>query len=153
MQRLELKIPPVAVFLVFGALMWVAARVFTRASFSFPGAALIAVILGTTGAAIGVMGILAFRRNETTVHPNYPEKSSTIVTEGIYRHTRNPMYLGLALILTAWASKLGNPVSLLGVPAFIAYITRFQIMPEERVLLSRFGSPFGEYMDSVRRWM
>ena len=153
MQRLELKVPPVAVFLIFGALMWAAAKYLPSASFSLPGAIMIAVTLGATGAVLGVMGILAFRRHKTTVHPNYPEKSSAIVTEGIYRRTRNPMYLGLALILTAWATRLGNPVSLLGVPAFVAYITRFQIMPEERALLSRFGTPFRDYMDSVRRWM
>lgn len=153
MQRLELKIPPVAVFLVFGAIMWAAANAFPWASFSLPGAAIIVVMLGATGAGLGVMGLLAFRRGKTTVHPSHPERSSAVVTEGIYRYTRNPMYLGLAFFLTAWATKLGNVVSLLCVPAFIAYMTRFQILPEERALLSKFGATFGEYMDSVRRWM
>ena len=153
MQRLELKVPPVAVFLFFGALMWAAARFLPRVALSFPGAVPIAVTLGATGAVLGIMGVLAFRRNKTTVHPSYPEKSSAIVSEGIYRHTRNPMYLGLALILAAWGIRLGNFVSLLGVPVFIGYITRFQIIPEERALLARFGAPFREYMESVRRWM
>ncbi len=153
MQRLELKVPPVAVFLVFSIVMWVAARELPRASFQVPGAGVIAAILAIISAGLGITAILAFRRNSTTVHPSRPENSSTIVTGGVYRYTRNPMYLSLALLLLAWATKLGNVVALACLPAFVAYMTRFQIRPEERTLLSRFGSTYAEYMDSVRRWV
>lgn len=153
MQRLELKIPPVAVFLVFSIIMWVAARELPRFSFSLPGSTAIAAVLAIIAAGFGITAVLDFRRRSTTVHPKYPERSSAIVTSGVYRYSRNPMYLSLALLLAAWAAKLGNLVSVACVPAFMAYMTRFQIKPEERVLLSKFGVPFGEYMESVRRWI
>ncbi len=153
MQRLELKVPPVAVFLVFSIVMWVAARELPRASFQVPGAGVIAAILAIISAGLGITAILAFRRNSTTVHPNFPDRTSAIVTGGIFRYTRNPMYLSLALLLAAWAAKLGNVVSQACIPAFVAYMTRFQIRPEERTLLSRIGSTYAEYMDSVRRWI
>lgn len=72
---------------------------------------------------------------------------------GVYRATRNPMYVGLALLLLAWTVYLGAPLALLGVAAFVAYITRFQIVPEERVLAQKFGPEFGAYRSRVRRWL
>jgi protein-S-isoprenylcysteine O-methyltransferase Ste14 len=153
MNRLELKIPPVAVFVAFGALMWAIARALPQATLPVPGAAALAATLSALGAALAVAGILAFRRQDTTVHPIHPHKASAIVSEGIYRYTRNPMYLGLALFLLAWAAWLGNLVSFTGVPAFVAYMTRFQIRPEERALLAKFGPAFSDYMQTVRRWM
>ncbi len=153
MSSLELKIPPVAVFLVFGALTGVLAAKTPQASFSLPGAAAVAALLAALGAALCVAGVLAFRRHGTTVHPFHPDKSSAIVSEGVYRYTRNPMYLGLALLLLAWAAWLGNIASLVCVPAFTAYMTRFQIQPEERALLAKFGPAYSDYMNSVRRWI
>lgn len=153
MDNLELKIPPVAVFLACGALMWAIARALPELALPVPGAAMVAAVLAGIGATLGVAGILAFRRHGTTVHPIHPDKASAIVSEGIYRYTRNPMYLGLALILLAWGAWLRNPVCFACVPAFIAYMTRFQIRPEERALLAKFGSAFGDYMRSVRRWI
>ena len=153
MQSLELKIPPVAVFLVFGALIWVIDRAVPAAAFTLPGAAIIAAALAGVGAFFGVAGILAFRRQGTTVHPIHPDRASAVVTVGVYRFTRNPMYLGLALFLLAFAIRLGNLVAVAFVPAFMAYMTRFQIRPEERVLLAKFGAEFGNYMQSVRRWI
>lgn len=153
MRSLELKIPPVAVFLVFGWLMWVIARALPAVTLSLPGTAIVAVGLSTFGAVLGISGILAFRRHETTVHPTRPDRASAVVREGVYRFTRNPMYLGLALLLLAWAAWLGNIVSVVFVPAFIAWMTRFQIRPEERAMLAKFGPAFRDYMGSVRRWM
>ena len=153
MDKLELKVPPVAVFVVFGALMWGLAGALPGLFFPVPGAAIIAAVLASIGAALGVAGLLAFRRHGTTVHPIHPDKASAIVSEGVYRHTRNPMYLGLALFLLAWGAWLSNLVSLAGVPAFIAYMTRFQIRPEEQALLAKFGPAFGDYMQSARRWL
>jgi protein-S-isoprenylcysteine O-methyltransferase Ste14 len=153
MHRLELKIPPVAVFLVFVALMWAIARALPAAALPVPAARIVAAVLATAGVALGVAGILAFRRHGTTVHPVHPHKASAIVSEGVYRYTRNPMYLGLALFLLAWAVWLGNFVSVACVPVFIAYMTRFQIRPEEHALLTKFGPDFRHYMESVRRWI
>ena len=82
-----------------------------------------------------------------------PETTASIVTTGIYRVTRNPMYLGLAFVLMGWATYLANLAALLLVPAFVAYMTRFQIKPEERALLAKFGLSFAEYLAAVRRWI
>lgn len=153
MRYLELKIPPVAVFILFGIAMWIAASGLHPVTVSVPGATAAAGLLGAIGIGIGITAVLAFTRRGTTVHPNHPEKASEIVSSGIFRYTRNPMYLGLAIVLTAWAVKLGNLVSFACVPGFIAYMTRFQIVPEERALQEKFGEPFAEYMDTVRRWV
>ena len=153
MQRLELKIPPLAVFLVCGVVMWMAAKEVPVAAVSVPAAGVVAAMLAATGAALGATALMTFRRNATTVHPTYPERSTAIVTTGVYRYTRNPMYLGLAMFLAAWAAWLGNLVALACLPVFIAYMTRFQIKPEERALQAKFGPSFADYMNAVRRWL
>lgn len=153
MRYLELKFPPVAVFIIFGIAMWAAASELPALTVTVPGATAVAGLLCIIGIGIGITSVLAFIRRGTTVHPNHPERTSEIVSSGIYRYTRNPMYLGLAILLTAWAVQLGNLVSLACVPGFIAYMTRFQIVPEERALREKFGEPFAEYMGTVRRWV
>ena len=105
------------------------------------------------GAGFAIAGVLAFRRHHTTINPLHPEKTSRLVTGGIYRISRNPMYVGMAMLLLAWAVFLESPAALLGIGAFIAYITRFQIVPEERVLLAKFGDAYIDYVRRVRRWI
>ena len=105
------------------------------------------------GFGVALAGVIAFHRNGTTVNPTTPEKSLVIVSTGAYRFTRNPMYLGFALALAGLAIYLSNAVSLLMVPVFVAYMTKFQIKPKERVLIDKFGAPFHEYMATVRRWI
>lgn len=75
------------------------------------------------------------------------------MTGGIYRHTRNPMYLGQALVLLGGMLWLGSAVALLVVPLFVGWITRFQILPEERVLSARFGADYAAFRREVRRWL
>ena len=82
-----------------------------------------------------------------------PNASSSLVTTGIYTLTRNPMYLGFAMLLLGWGIFLANPVTLLVLPCFIGYMSRFQIVPEERALESRFGPDFHAYRMKVRRWV
>lgn len=153
MRYLELKIPPVVVFLFVGVGMWFVAVSLPVADIAIPGSGSIAIVMLAAGGAVAVPAVLRFRRHDTTVHPNRPEKTSTIVTTGIYRYTRNPMYLGLACLLTAWALWLGNIAALAGVPLFIAYMTRFQIKPEEGALRELFGDSYVEYTTTVRRWI
>lgn len=153
MRLLELRIPPPIVGLVIGAAMWAAAQVAPR--LQLPqlvrmGTA-IAMLLAGTLVALG--GVWSFRRARTTVNPLKPEKSASLVTSGVYTVTRNPMYLGMAMVLIAWAVFLSSPWMLLGPALFAAYITRFQIIPEERVLDRLFGEPFAEYKTRVRRWL
>lgn len=153
MQALELKVPPVAVVAVFAVLMWLASTVFPVASFPLPGATIVAFAFAFTGGGIAVAGVSAFRRHSTTVNPMKPETTESIVTAGIYGLTRNPMYLGLAIVLVGWSMYLANLAAMLLVPVFVAYMSQFQIKPEERALLAKFGSDFAEYMAAVRRWI
>lgn len=153
MQALELRIPPPVVALTAALAMWLSGRWLPE--FSSPSTTLTVAgaALALAGLCITVAGIRSFGRHKTTINPLKPHESSLIVTEGIYGWTRNPMYLGLALLLTGWACYLANAVALLVLPAFMAYVTRFQIIPEERALRQKFGAAFEQYLARVRRWI
>lgn len=112
-----------------------------------------AVLLALAGLALDVSGLIAFHRAKTTLNPRSPERSTSIVRSGPYRFTRNPMYLGLALMLLGFCAYLANPATVVAVAVFIAYITRFQIIPEERLLHAKFGESYAQYKRSVRRWL
>ena len=105
------------------------------------------------GLVFSAAGILSFRRARTTVNPTTPEAASFLVVSGIYRITRNPMYVGISLVLVAWAVFLSSAWALLGPAAFILYISRFQIAPEERALSKLFGAEYASYRARVRRWL
>ena len=152
-NALELKIPPPVVALLCAAGMWFIAH-YTFPYFLSPAMrwSLVA-IYALLGVAFSLGGVLAFRRSKTTIHPMHPENASALVTYGIYRLTRNPMYCGMASLLLSWAAFLESPLSLLGVVVFVLYITRFQIKPEERALEKRFGEDFKRYRTQVRRWL
>jgi protein-S-isoprenylcysteine O-methyltransferase Ste14 len=152
MSRLELRIPPVAVVLIVAAAMAALAYA-VPATVPIPAKGTLAGVLALLGALVALAGVVAFRRHETTVNPFTPEQSSALVATGIYRFSRNPMYLGLLLVLAGWAVYLANWASALLLPAFVAYMNRFQIQPEERALAERFGSQFLNYAQSVRRWL
>lgn len=153
MSSLELKIPPLAQVAVFAALMWLAARAVPALAFGFPGQLAAALLLAGAGALVAAAGVLAFRRAHTTVDPRDPAKSTELVATGIYRASRNPMYLGFLLALAGWGIFLGNVLALAALPLFVAAMNRLQIAPEERALRARFGESFTRYERSVRRWL
>lgn len=153
MRGFELKVPPVLLFALLAGAMYGLARTLPAWTLALPGRTTASVALVATGVAIGLAGVAEFRRSRTTVHPQHPEKASAVVTTGIYRWTRNPMYLGLLLALTGWAIFLAHPASVAGLPAFVAWMNRFQIVPEERILSAKFGSAYAHYLASVRRWI
>jgi len=151
MYRLDLKIPPVVIGAVTAAGMWFVSR--TLPAFGFTPLRVVAVGMGLAGVVITGLAVLSFRRAYTTVNPMKPSSASFLVTSGIYGFTRNPMYLGMLFVLIGWALYLGNAVALLFLPAFILYMNRFQIEPEERALTALFGPEFLEYASRVRRWI
>lgn len=112
-----------------------------------------AIAVAALGACFCIAGVVSFRRAKTTVNPLRPGTASSLVDSGIYRFTRNPMYLGFALFLAAWAAYLASPAALLGVAAFVLYIDRLQIQPEERALSALFGEAFERYRKRVRKWI
>ena len=153
LKSLELKIPPVATMLVCAvAMRWVARR--TPAwTWPIPGRLLVAALLAAVGGGFALAGLWAFRKARTTILPHRLDRTSAFVAHGVYRVTRNPMYLGLLLVLLAWAVRLSNLPALAFLPAFVLYMDRFQIRPEERVLREKFGDAFADYAKSVRRWI
>ena len=153
MRVLELKVPPPAVALATAILMWLVSRTAPALAFVFPAGNLLAVALAAAGIIIAISGVVTFRRAGTTLNPTKPEASSSLVSWGIYRLTRNPMYLGLLLELSGWAIYLSNPLAFLFLPVFILYINRFQIVPEEHALNSLFMDEFAAYQSRVRRWL
>lgn len=154
MSALELKIPPPLVAAAVAGGMYAAASLLLPVLALPPGLRVgAALALAGVGAGFDLAGLLAFRKAKTTVNPLTPSKSATVVTTGVYRLTRNPMYLGLALILLGLAVYLASVWALFGPLVFAAYITRFQIVPEERVLTARFGAAFSTYCARVRRWL
>lgn len=153
MKTLELKIPPPAVALLVAIAMWLAAIASTSLAFILPTRLAIALAVAALGVAISTAGTVSFWRAKTTVNPTRPEAASSLVATGIYRLTRNPMYLGLLLVLAGWAIYLSNAVAFAGPLLFLLYINRFQIVPEERALAARFGMSFEDYRRRTRRWI
>lgn len=154
MAALELKIPPPLVGAVVAGGMYAAASFVPPVLHLPPGMRVFAALaLAAVGACLDLAGLLAFRKARTTVNPLAPQRSTAMVTNGVYGLTRNPMYVGLALILLGWAVYLASPWALLGPVGFVAFITRFQIGPEERALQARFGAAYSAYCARVRRWV
>ncbi|MBX3332059.1 MAG: isoprenylcysteine carboxylmethyltransferase family protein [Nitrospira sp.] len=151
-NAVELKVPPLALVFLFGALMWLVSA-YSRFTIALPWRSTFAVIFFTVGSAIVLAGVLTFRRMKTTVNPLTPEATTTMVTSGIYRFTRNPMYLGFFLVLVGWAIYLSNLPAFVFLPLFVWYMNRFQILPEERALGTKFSEAFTRYKRSVRRWI
>lgn len=153
MDSLETRIPPAVVALVAAAVMWAIAAVTDGVDATHAMRLVSATAVAALGAFFCIAGIVSFRRAKTTVNPLRPGSASSLVDSGIYRITRNPMYLGFALFLVAWAVCLASPAALLGVAAFVLYIDRFQIQPEERALAALFGEAFERYRRAVRKWI
>lgn len=150
---LELKIPPPVVTLCTAGLMWLAPPVFGVDETPFGVRLGAAVMLAALGVGIALSGVILFRQSRTTINPTRPSATTALVTGGIYRRTRNPMYVGLLLVLLGWAAYLANPLALVPIPLFVLYIGRFQIRPEERALAARFGEDYAAYCARVRRWL
>ena len=154
MSKLELRVPPVVVVLVCAAAMWLIARAVSPSVLRIEVRVAIAAALALVGIALAVAGIREFRAARTTVNPMHPEQAVAMVTGGIYRFTRNPMYLGMFCLLAAWAAWLGRVAPFVaGLPVFVLYMNRFQVKPEERALEQRFGPAFRQYAARVRRWI
>lgn len=138
---------------ILAAAMWLLARITPvlaidgRLRFALAGA------FAGFGFCVAAMGMMAFRRARTTINPVKLEQASSIVTSGIYSRTRNPMYVGLTSLLLGWTVFLAAPWALFGPVLFVLFTTRFQIVPEERVLIAKFGGEYTRYQERVRRWL
>ena len=150
---MSLRIPPLAQFLVCSALCWGLARLLPEWSlgsslWTYVGYGLIVV-----GITLLAVALLAFARARTTVNPLSPEQAETLVNTGLYRFTRNPMYLAMALLLFGGALTLGSIAAMAAPAIFVVAMTILQIKPEERALESHFGKAFTVYRGQTRRWL
>ncbi|RUO19972.1 isoprenylcysteine carboxylmethyltransferase family protein [Aliidiomarina iranensis] len=156
MNSLELKIPPLILVLIIAADMWLLSWIFgTWLGLGWlfsTSPALLWLAIGV-GVLLPLLGALEFLKHKTTVNPTKPADSSAVVKTGIYRFTRNPMYLGFFFLLFGFALWLGNFAAAIMLPVYVWFLTRFQIIPEERILLDNFGKPYADYLQTVRRWI
>ena len=152
-HSLENRIPPPLVVVLIGAAMAVIAwftpalEIGSNVRFAVGG---IAIALG---ALVAVQGARMFWRNKTTINPVDLESASALVTSGVFRFSRNPMYVGFTAMLVGWAVCLAAPWALVGPVAFVLFTNRFQIIPEERVMRDKFGQAYDDYQAQVRRWI
>ena len=153
MSYLENRIPPPLVAIAVAAAMWFLARFGSAVEIAIGVRLAAAGLVALVGLAVMGLGVGAFGRARTTLNPVKIDTASALVTDGIFAHTRNPMYLGMTIILLAWAVYLAAPWSLIGPVAFVLFMTRFQIVPEERVLAAKFTSAYLDYTSKVRRWV
>ncbi|WP_449301721.1 methyltransferase family protein [Pseudoxanthomonas mexicana] len=147
-SALETRVPPPILLLALAAIVW-----------ALPGStySLVRIAIGVPlvvlGLSLNAWPKTLFRHVGTTVNPLHPERSSALVTSGLYRYSRNPMYLGYALALLGWVICQGQPLGVVMVALFIGYVTIFQILPEERHLSVRFPAEYAAYKRAVRRWV
>lgn len=150
-------IPPPVIGLVFAIAMWMLAKGAADLTGSYtvilPGQAWAAALIAGAGLAIDLASIAAFFRRKTTVNPLTPSKTNALVIDGFYRFSRNPMYLGILMILTGWTLWLGNILNIVLLGLFIWVINELQIKPEEKALREKFGADYEAYCKRVRRWI
>jgi protein-S-isoprenylcysteine O-methyltransferase Ste14 len=147
------RIPPPVWMLFFATMMWALERYCPIATLiTAPWNRLGWLLMAIAGVAPAT-AMIQFRRAHTTINPLDPGKASALVTDGIYRWTRNPMYLGLSVLLLGWAIRLGTLSPFVLPPLFVLLMTQVQILPEERALRERFGDDYERYCREVGRWL
>ena len=153
MSRLELKVPPDVIWVLVAGLMWLASTRTPRLGLPTPVRVGIAVALTVLGAWAIVSARMSLERANTTWRPMTPGQSTSLVTSGVYRISRNPIYLGMLLVMLGWAVALASPFALVLSAVFVLYVDRFQIGPEERALSAVLGRDYLDYLARVRRWV
>ncbi|MEZ9369130.1 isoprenylcysteine carboxylmethyltransferase family protein [Shewanella sp. 10N.286.51.B2] len=105
------------------------------------------------GVVFALAGVISFKKHKTTVNPVNTKNVTTLINSGIYRYSRNPMYVGMLMALLGYCLYLSNPINLITLILFVWYMNKFQIKPEEVLLTSIFGNDYIRYKQSVRRWL
>ena len=150
-MNLKNKIPPPIVTLVFAALIFFSTELTPNIVFS--GQSLISLFFMIAGLIVLLIAISAFIKFKTTINPLKPEQASSLVMTGIFKFSRNPMYLGMLLLILSLWIKTGAILGFILVPGFMAYMNYFQILPEERAMKALFSEKYDAYCQQVRRWL
>ncbi len=150
---ISLRIPPPIQGLFWAFIMWGLSRLMPDFNFGFPGQNIIGFICIGLGLSLDLVSIAGFFKARTTINPIHIQKASQLVTSGFYRISRNPMYLGMLLLLLGWLIILGNPLNFIPLIGFIIGMNQLQIKPEEAILKQKFGAEYEAYSQRVRRWI
>lgn len=153
MKLLELKVPPLFLMALFALLMWISDQFWPLSIIDSNVAVSLMIFFIIFGGGIIFTGAFAFNRAQTTVNPTKPDETSSLVKGGIYKITRNPMYVGMVSCLIGWGCYLSHPISLIFIIGFTFYMNCFQIKPEEKMLTEIFGQEYIYYCTEVRRWI
>jgi len=151
--KLSLKVPPVAQGAVAVLLIWLLARYVPIYHFEFIYQNIVVCVLIAVGLTVASAGIFSFIKLSTTVDPRDPGKTSKLVIIGIYQYSRNPMYLGILLVIVGVAVYFGALSSIIALAGFVGFINKYQIVPEEIALQNKFGESYSHYLRNVRRWL
>jgi protein-S-isoprenylcysteine O-methyltransferase Ste14 len=148
---METKIPPPLVTLIFGLSIYFSRELFPTIEIKY--SFYVGIFLLLLGFLILISAVRLFRIDQTTVNPLSPKQATKLVTEGIFKFTRNPMYLGMACVLASLAMFFNIIGGIVFIALFCAYITKFQIVPEEKAMLDLFSEDFDQYKQTTRRWI
>lgn len=144
---------PLVQAIVLACLAWFAARSLPQFDFALPLLVPVSSLVMAVGVVILFLAVRAFVVRGTTIDPLHPERAEKLVTTGLFRLSRNPMYLGMLLLLSGVALGLGNWISLFAPVLFIVSINVLQIKPEEIALQRKFGEEYENYCRRTRRWI
>jgi protein-S-isoprenylcysteine O-methyltransferase Ste14 len=148
---METKIPPPIVTLIFGLAIYLSRTIFPEIEIQY--SSFFGMVLLLLGFLILISAVKLFRNDKTTVNPLSPEQATKLVTNGIFKLSRNPMYLGMAVILASVAVFFNIIGGIIFMALFCLYITKFQIIPEEKAMKELFAQDFEQYMQATRRWI
>jgi protein-S-isoprenylcysteine O-methyltransferase Ste14 len=151
--KLSLKIPPVAQGIVAILLIWMLNLYAPLYRIIFIYQNIVAYALIVIGLIVAFSGVFVFVKGNTTVDPRSPERASALVIIGLYKYSRNPMYLGLLFVIIGIAAFFGALSGFFVVTLFVVYINKYQIVPEELALREKFGESYTKYTQEVRRWL
>lgn len=149
---LDHRVPPPVLLVIVALFMWLVAKKLPGPGWPTMVRFGVVAFFAATGIGFNVAGFRTIRRAGSTIDPTRPAAASVLVIGGPFQLSRNPMYVGFTLMLLAWAAWLQSPWAFAGPVAFALYLTRWQIVPEERALRAKFVSAYAEYEARVRRW-
>jgi protein-S-isoprenylcysteine O-methyltransferase Ste14 len=148
---MKTKIPPPIIALICIVINYLSTYLLNP--IKFPNIEIIGGLILLLGVVTAVLATLLFKKDKTTVDPMNPEETTTLVTNGIFSITRNPMYLGLFLSISSTILFFGSWFGIIVLMFFVWYINKFQIIPEEEAMEKLFGNKYSEYRQKVRRWI
>ena len=148
---IKTKFPPPLVALTFGFLINYTKNIFPK--IEVKNEFIFGSFMIISGLIIILSAIILFKKYQTTITPLNPSKATKLITDGIYKFSRNPMYLGLLLVLLGISIILNLTGGFFLIPLFILYLNLFQIIPEENAMVDLFKDEFLEYKKNVRRWI